>query len=151
MLLVGSFPVSIDDKGRLMVPSEWRGRWDPSRDGEGWYCVPWTGRRLRLFTQRRFEGLLELDRASQKLAPTSDETELLSALCGEARFISPDSAGRLTIPKDLTEFVRLGKEITLVGLGTFVEVRDRAEWNASREQRLQSLQALVERRDHPRA
>ena len=144
MLLIGQFEHTIDAKGRLAVPAEIRGRWVAERDGGAWFAVPWSGGRIRLYTETEFN-----KRAAAALGtgltPSEELAELQAVLFGSSARLEMDSAGRVRIPDSMLGAVGLGKEVVLVGCGDRLEVRDRSGWQDAAKQRLDSIPELLRR------
>ncbi len=143
MLFTGHAELTIDAKQRLAIPSKFRGLLDAARDGNAWYCVPWPGGLLRLYTAPRFMTLAE--RSEQSLTPDQDEASLQSDLFGFAERLEMDSAGRISLPRVQLELTGLGTEVVVVGAGNRLEVRDRSTWMASMKDRFSQLPTLVAR------
>jgi MraZ protein len=141
MLFTGHAELTIDAKQRLAVPAKYRNQWDDARDGKAWYCVPWPGGILRLYTERCFEGLAT--QKHQTLTPDEDASALEADLFSLAERIEPDSAGRISLPKQHLELSELGTEVVVIGAGNRLEVRDRAAWQQTLAQRFARLPTLV--------
>lgn len=143
MLFNGEYEHTIDAKNRLAIPAVFRGRWEASRDGDGWFAVPWREGLIRLYTERSFEERA-LNRA-KTLTPDEDEAELQATLFGLSPRVEMDSAGRIRLPEDLLKLVELGSEVVLIGAGDRLEIRDRQTWRDSRKQRLAQIPELMKR------
>lgn len=142
MLFLGTTELTIDAKGRLAIPAKYRNRWDPARDGAGWVAVPWPGGVLRLYTEGHFERLA--GRLDESLMPSEQQAELDAQFFGQAEPLSPDSAGRLTLPKAHMRRCGLPNEVVLVGARNRLEVRAREGWQESGDERFEQLPELVE-------
>lgn len=142
MLLIGQFEHTIDAKGRLAVPAEIRSRWVAERDGGAWFAVPWSGGRIRLYTETEFN-----KRAAAALGtgltPSEELAELQAVLFGHSARLEMDSAGRVRIPDAMLTAAGLGKEVVLVGCGDRLEVRDRSSWQGGAPERLSSIPELL--------
>lgn len=149
MLFTGHSEHTIDAKQRLAIPKKHRDRWDPERDGKGWYAVPWPTGVIRLYTENHFVEL-----ASQRqhsLTPNTDEAELEAELFGSAERLDMDSTWRIKIPREHLEDTGLGGEVVIVGALNRLEVHDRAKWRQSRTERFRKLPELVQRIEARRA
>lgn len=150
MLFTGHSENTIDAKYRLAIPAKYRGRLDESRDGAGWYSVPYPGGVIRLYTQARFETLAEDD--PHKLTPDEDEADLEAGFFGMAELLEMDAEGRITLPKLHLDLAALtSREVVIVGARNRLEVRDRAMWLAGQAERFARLPALVSRIEAKRA
>lgn len=148
MLFTGQAELTIDAKLRLQIPAKYRNTWDEARDGKAWYSVPWPGGIVRLFTERCFEELASQGAGSRRLTltPDQDAADLEADLFSLAERIEPDSAGRIAIPRqhlELAGFGLEGCEVSVIGAGNRLEIRDRASWKQTLAQRFARLPGLV--------
>jgi len=142
VLLIGQFEHTIDAKGRLAIPAEIRARWVAEQDGGAWFAVPWSGGRIRLYTETEFNRRAQAALGTG-LTPSEELAELQAVLFGHSARLEMDSAGRVRIPDSMLGAAGLGKEVVLVGCGDRLEVRDRAGWKHGDEARLNSLPELL--------
>lgn len=145
MLFTGHAELTIDPKQRLAIPAKYRSQWSEERDGLAWFCVPWSARQIRLFTEKTFEHLAA--QCSNSLTQAMDEAELDADLFGFAERLELDSAGRLTIPKLHLQMTQLGTDVVVVGARNRLEIRDRAAWTATIPERFARLPSLLSRVD----
>ena len=143
MLFTGQYEHVIDAKNRLAIPAEVRSRWQPKRDGDAWYAMPWPGGVLRLYTENRFETLAA--DMSLTLTPEEDEAALQVNLFGMSRRLEMDAAGRIRLPEEILALVGLSGEVVLVGAGDRLEVHDRNTWRGAMKERLERLPELIAR------
>lgn len=148
MLFTGHSEHTIDSKLRLAIPAKYRSQLDRDRDGSAWYCVPWPGGVLRLYTERTFEDLAQ--RGEGSLTPNEDEADLEAQLFGFAERLEMDAQGRISLPRthlELTELFRgdAGTEVVIVGARNRLEVRERSGWLAGQKERFERLPSLVSR------
>jgi len=127
-LFTGEFELSLDDKKRLMIPRNIRDQIDPAVDGEGFYLVLGSNRKLSLFTERRF---VELSNTIQpSLIPDQSFRAFELMHYALATQVKVDSVGRVTLNEKQIRRSNLEKEVTLVGVGDHMEIWNRAEWDA---------------------
>jgi MraZ protein len=144
VLFTGHSEHSIDSKGRLAIPAKYRNQLDAQRDGQAWYCVPWPGGVLRLYTERKFEDLAE--RLPQSLMPGDEEAEAESRFFGFAERLEMDGQGRIALPRQHLDMAGLtSADVVIVGARTRLEVRDRAAWQAGQQESFARLPSLVSR------
>lgn len=143
MLFTGEFEHTIDAKNRLAIPAHIRGAWRTEEDGAGWFAVPWRDGLIRLYTERDFH--VRAMNRNMTLTPDEDEAELQASLFGLSARLEMDAAGRVRLPEDMLELVGLKSEVTLVGAGDRLEVRDRSAWKQSRMNRMKQMPALMAR------
>lgn len=137
MIFTGYAELTIDAKQRLAIPAKFRGLLNPERDGNAWFCIPWPGQGLMLFTEPMFNQLAS--RGEGTLTPGEDEQEFESSLYGLTERLEMDSAGRITIPKLHTELTKLGSEVVVVGSRYRLDVKDKATWTAGISGRFERL------------
>jgi len=143
VLFTGQYEHTIDAKHRLAIPADVRAKWQPDRDGPTWFAVPWRAGLIRLYTASDFHAR-SLGR-SLTLTPDDDEAELQATLFGLTSEMEMDSVGRVRLPEDMLTMLKMPTEVVLVGAGDRLEIRDRAEWRRTREQRLAQLPELMAR------
>lgn len=143
MLFTGQYEHTIDAKNRLAIPAGIRARWDPTQDGAAFYAVPWVGGLIRLYTESDFNA--RAGSTPLTLTPDEDEAELAATLFGFAMRVEPDSAGRVRLSEEMLSLTGLPREVVLVGAGDRLEVRDRSQWEQSKQQRLEQLPELMRR------
>ena len=143
MLFTGQSEHSIDAKQRLAIPAKYRNQWDAARDGGAWVCIPWPTGHLRLYTESTFAALAR--QGEMSLTPDEDLAELQTTLFGLAERLEMDSAGRVIIPQQHLKLAGIGAEVSVVGAGDRLEVRNRGQWTAAAASRFEALPKLVER------
>lgn len=143
MLFTGEFEHTIDAKNRLAIPAHIRAAWRTEVDGAGWFAVPWREGLIRLFTERDFH--TRATNRTLSLTPDEDEAELQASLFGLSARVEMDSAGRVRLPEEMLRLVGLGTEVTLVGAGDRLEIRDRGAWRETRADRMRQMPALMAR------
>jgi MraZ protein len=141
MIFTGHAELTIDAKQRLAIPAKHRALLNPERDGTAWYCVPWPGRRLMLYTEARFNELAEKGEAT--LTPREEEAGLEANFFGLTERLEMDSAGRITIPRMLLDLAKVGTDVVMVGAGRRLEVWSKEEWSPGLEERFASLPGLI--------
>lgn len=143
MIFTGHAELTIDAKGRLFLPSKFRGILRPERDGTAWYCVPWRKHLLMLYTEARFQALAEQGPSS--LAPPLEQASAQADYFGLTERIEMDSAGRMVIPKLHMELTEMTTSVVLVGAGPRLEVWDQASWASGLQDRFRKLPDLMRR------
>ena len=143
MLFTGHSLNTIDAKNRLSIPAKVRSQWDEDRDGTAWYCVPWPGGVLRLYTESAFTRMA--DQIEQSLMPAEDQAALDADVFSLAERLEVDAQGRISLPGTHLELTGLAGEVAVIGARNRLEVRDRASWLESQAERFARLPTLVER------
>ena len=140
----GLSEVSLDNKGRIAIPSRFRDRLSGIAAG----CLVLTlsplDRSLWLYPLPEWE-LIE-----SKLAALSDfdrqSRRAKQMMRGYATDSQMDSQGRILIPAELREYAGLGRQLVIHGQGNKFEIWDRKTW---KEQRDKWLEALANEENEP--
>ena len=120
----GEFPYSVDDKGRVIIPPQFR---DFVEDG----MVVTRGleRCLYIFPSRRWQ---ELEERLEALPVTDpDSRKFTRYFYSGASKVKLDAAGRITLPGTLRTFAGLGSSVMIAGTPNHLEVWDEGLWNAT--------------------
>jgi MraZ protein len=123
MALTGTWPRSLDDKGRLAVPKRVRDELGGETLTEI-FIAPWTDKSLALFTPSAFESLAERFKSSSK----TDVRNYMRLFYARADRGDLDKQGRVRIPDRLREFAELDQKVVLLGVSDHLEVWDATRW-----------------------
>ena len=135
-MFVGTFEHSLDDKGRVVLPTTFR-----SRLAEGGYLTPYQNC-LALWTPKDFEDFVE--RLREKLRNQEAAPNAMRALTANAAEIKPDGQGRIAIPPRLRTYGGLeGGNVVLAGSLDHIELWNRDRWAEVSEQGEASLADAV--------
>lgn len=131
----GEYPVTLDTKGRLAMPSRYRERLKDQSGGLLIATVNRSDRCLLIYpmpeweeTEKRLMELPSFDPANRRL-------QIL--MVGHATDLEMDAQGRILIPPNLREYASLSRDAVLIGQANRFELWDEAHWKARREQWLQ--------------
>lgn len=120
-LLIGEYEHSVDQKGRLIMPSKLRGelgdRFIVTKGLDGCLFV------YSLKEWEVFENKLKALPISNKNARDFTRFFLAGAMECEA-----DKQGRFLITNNLREFATLTKDVIIIGLTTRLEIWDKKKW-----------------------
>lgn len=118
-MFVGTFEHSLDDKGRVVLPSTFR-----SHLADKGFLSQFD-RCLGLWTESGFEDISR--RLTEKIREGLAPQDALRAFSANAHEVRPDTQGRITIPQRLRDFARLDGEVVVIGALDRIEI-----WNAER-------------------
>lgn len=122
-MFVGTFEHSLDDKGRVVLPTTFR-----SRLAEGGFLTPYENC-LALWTPNDFEDFVQ--RLRDKLRNQEAAPNALRALTAHAAEIKPDGQGRIAVPPRLREYGGLaGGAVVLTGSLDHIEMWNPQRWAA---------------------
>jgi MraZ protein len=135
----GEFHISLDDKGRLLIPARIRNR----VSGTSLIVTRGIDRCLWLFEPDEWRGFsAKLMSAS---SPLSRRGRLLQRrIVAPAQEIEIDRSGRLNIPKSLQESAAIDHECTLLVMERYMEIWDAAAYQAYENESEPELQEAAE-------
>jgi len=120
-VFLGEYQHSLDAKGRIILPSKFRGL---LADG----CVLTRGldKCLAVYPPHEWESVsARLRESSQSNRQVRDFLRIWYASAVEEE---PDKQGRVTVPEHLREYAGLEREVTVTGRGEFAEIWSRTAW-----------------------
>ncbi len=120
-MFVGTFEHSLDDKGRLVLPSTFRGH----LADRGF--VSQYERCLGLWTEDGFTDVAR--RLTDKVREGLASHDAVRAFAANASEVRPDSQGRIVLPQRLREYAGLQREVVVIGALDRIEIWDAARWS----------------------
>ncbi|MBI5450551.1 MAG: division/cell wall cluster transcriptional repressor MraZ [Gammaproteobacteria bacterium] len=126
----GVTALSLDAKGRLVIPSRYRDRLQVCCAGQLIVTVD-TDRCLLMYPLPDWE---QIERRLAALPNLDTQTRRLQRLLiGHATECEMDGNGRILLPQPLREFAMLDKQVMMIGQGSKFELWDQGRWNEHRE------------------
>jgi MraZ protein len=122
LMFFGQFDHTIDDKGRLTIPAQYR-----DLLANGAYITRGFDENLMVIRAEEFDSLYHKIRAMNITDP--DARDLARMLFGSAVMLELDKAGRVLIPQFLREAIDLSSAVKLVGLGPYFEIWTQENWS----------------------
>ena len=130
-LFRGASNLSLDDKGRMTMPSRYRQAILDMCEGNMIMTVD-LDECLLLYPYAEW---VEIEKKIASLPSLNKHARTLQRLLiGYATDVSMDKNGRLLVPPPLREFASLDKQIMLIGQGNKFELWDEAYWQQSTKQ-----------------
>jgi len=119
-VFVGTFEHSLDDKGRVVLPSTFRSHLaDKGFISQFDNC-------LGVWTEEGFGDVAQ--RLTEKIRAGQAPQEAMRAFAANAHEVRPDSQGRITIPQRLRDFARLDRDVVVIGAIDRIEIWDAPRW-----------------------
>jgi MraZ protein len=138
----GAAKITLDDKGRLVLPARYRERVLERSKGAVVVTVDRDGDCLLIYPLADWE---QVERKLMELPSLHPQVRRLQRLMvGYATELTLDGHGRMLLPQELREFARLERRALLIGQGTRCELWDEARWNERRDLWLKSEAAVNE-------
>ena len=137
----GANKLTIDAKGRIVIPTRYRERLHELCGGKLVMTVD-KDQCLLIYPLPDWE---EIERKLMRLPTLNAQARRLQRLMvGHATDIELDGHGRLLLPPNLREFALLTRDAMLVGQGVRFELWDEERWNARRNEWLAADEAAVD-------
>ncbi|WP_297528543.1 division/cell wall cluster transcriptional repressor MraZ [Thiohalobacter sp.] len=134
-MFLGGNTVNLDAKGRLALPTRFRGPLQEACEGQLVLTVHYDGC-LLLYPRPEWE---EIERTLVRLPNQKRHTRLLQRmLLGHATEVEMDGNGRILIPPRLREFAGLEKRVVLVALSKKFEIWNAEAWDRSQQEYVSS-------------
>ena len=131
----GATKVTLDAKGRMVVPTRYRPVLVQGALGKLIFTVD-RDQCLLLYPLPEWELVEKKLMSLPSLNPQARKLQRL--MVGHATDVELDSVGRVLVPPELREFAALGQYGMLIGQGNRFELWDETRWNGRRELWLQA-------------
>jgi len=137
-VLTGEYELAIDEKGRILIPSDVRKVINADRDGSAFFLTITAQRRPVLYPEKYFERLVAEKQQALALDANADEVMFDQRYFALAARVEMDGQGRILVPAKTLRRTNTGREITLVGMRNRLEIWNRADWEAQVEVLMQA-------------
>jgi MraZ protein len=127
-LLYGSYELNLDDKNRLLIPSEIRKQLSPERDGEAFFLIVGINRKPWLYPELYYQELVF--QQTPEITPGEDSLMFDQMNFAMASRVEWDKQGRIVVPDKTLRRTGTNKEVTLIGARDHLEVWNRTDWDA---------------------
>jgi MraZ protein len=118
-MLTGEFGITMDDKGRLLIPSKMRSQ----IAGNVVWATKGPDENLWLYTPEEWE--VFSSKVMSNMSPFSEEDrETYRSIIAPSQELEIDRVGRVLIPPSLKAHADLKKEVLILGVIKFIEVWD---------------------------
>jgi MraZ protein len=121
-VFIGKHDRSLDDKGRLVLPSGFR---RPFEDAGGGVLAPWD-RCLALWTRDRFE--VVMDKLLTKVSEEEADDDVVRLFASQASDVQLDAQGRFVLPEEHRRHASIQREVNVIGQHTRIEIWDAARF-----------------------
>jgi MraZ protein len=133
-MFLGEQSVTLDEKGRLVLPSKFRAFVTDTEDLKGFFIVAdprRVDRCLRLYTRTGYTAQYAQVKAAA--GKSEDALRFLRVYAAHSEFAPMDSQSRFVVPQKLIDFAGLGREAVMVGMNEWLEIWDKGEFQAQSE------------------
>jgi MraZ protein len=126
-VFLGEFEHSIDEKGRVAVPSRFR-----EDLGEGMVLTRGFDQCLQAFPRQVWQQLAQ--KVSSLSLGSPEARNLRRILFSNAAEVEVDRQGRILVPQNLREYAGLAEQVVITGMDTYFELWAADRWRAVMEQ-----------------
>jgi MraZ protein len=120
-MFIGKHDRSLDDKGRLVLPSGFRRAFE---DAGGGVLAPWD-RCLGLWTRDHFE--VVMTKLLEKVSAEEADDDVVRLFAGAAADVQLDAQGRFVLPEDQRHHAAIRRDVKVLGQHNRIEI-----WDAER-------------------
>lgn len=137
-MFIGEYQHSLDNKGRLIVPSKFR-----DELGEAFVITKGLDNCLFVYPKDEWKILEE----KLKLLPLTrkDARAFVRFFFSGATECDLDKQGRILIPANLREHCKIDKEAVIIGVSNRVEIWSKEEWDLYNDDENLSYDAIAEK------
>ncbi len=136
----GESSASVDDKGRLNVPVQFRSVMDVL-DHDTWFITRGFDGALFVFHKEKWEEVLQESRGTRLLEPRI--LDFRRMLVGSVSKVKRDRQGRLSIPAHLREYAGIDREAILIGVEDHLELWSKDGWRAFQARQQAQYKAMA--------
>lgn len=142
-VLFGEYELQLDDKHRLLIPAEVRRQLDPAIDGEAFFLVIGTQKRIWFLPEKLYYA--QAHQFASRATPNAEMLAYRRAFFSNARRVEWDKQGRCVIPDILLQRTNTTSEVTLIGMGDRLELWNRSDWLNQLPDMLASSEVIASR------
>ena len=136
-MFLGEFSHTIDSKGRIFMPAKFR-----DQLGDAFVVAKGVDCCLCVYPQEKWEALT----AKISALPELEAKALARFLYPSAALAEPDAQGRFLIPLTLRKYAQLGKNVTVIGMGTYAEIWNTEYFAGTKEgEAAEDIRSLMQR------
>jgi len=137
-MFIGEHQHSLDEKGRLIIPSKFR-------EDLGYEFVMTKGLDSCLFVYPKNEWQLIEEKLRSLPLTNKDARAFVRFFFSGASECTLDKQGRVLIPPNLREHSKLDKDAVVIGVSTRIEIWSKAEWETYNEDDNLSYDSIAEK------
>ncbi|MCK4907618.1 MAG: division/cell wall cluster transcriptional repressor MraZ [Spirochaetes bacterium] len=132
-MFFGEYFHSLDEKGRIAIPSKCR-TYASFVDGrEIWYLTRGFEKCLMLFTGAAWNKIMQ-DKISGLSMGVREHRIFIRNFVSPAVEVQADKQGRIILPQHLREYSGITKDATILGAGKYIEIWDRKSYDIEQEE-----------------
>lgn len=135
-MLMGEYHYTIDDKGRITIPSKIR-----EELKENFIITRGLDKCLFIYSKEEWENIIKKYR---ELPNTKDARNFMRFFLSGASVCESDKQGRVKIDKPLIEYAQLIKDCVIIGVNDHLEVWDKTKWEEFMDNNFDDLSDIAD-------
>lgn len=136
-MLMGEYHHTIDDKGRLIIPSKFR-----SEIGEEFVVTRGLDKCLFIYSKQEWESIV--NKLSSLPFTKKDARDFARFFLSGATVTGFDKQGRINITSPLVAYANLSKDCVIIGVNERLEIWDEGIFNAFLENNIDNFSDIAE-------
>jgi MraZ protein len=130
IVLAGEHELNIDEKGRLLIPADFRRELETHNEGTYFFLVIGVDGRPWLYPKSVYHDLVSKREQDVDLEPTAARLDFEETYFGMACPNECDKQGRILIPEKMLKRTNLEREVIVMGCGNYMRIWNRSAWDA---------------------
>ncbi|WP_243115953.1 division/cell wall cluster transcriptional repressor MraZ [Petrocella atlantisensis] len=137
MMFIGEYNHSIDEKGRVRIPKNFR-----DELGETFYLTKGFDKCLFVFSEDQWHAFQS--KLGENQLKSKDFRKIHRFFTGSAMACVLDGQGRAMVSPSLRTFGELDKEVVVIGVGSRIEIWSKEIWDKYKDDELDDVSDLAD-------
>ncbi|MAQ62037.1 MAG: division/cell wall cluster transcriptional repressor MraZ [Bacteroidota bacterium] len=139
---IGSYECKADIKGRIMLPAALKRQLNNSLDKGFVIKRAVFNKCLEVYPLNQWENLM--DRVNKLNRFSKKNNDFIRRFTAGVKFVEIDATGRVLIPKDLTNYAKISKEVVVSSVVNILEIWDKTLYENAIDEATTDFAALAE-------
>ena len=139
---IGSYECKADIKGRIMLPAALKRQLNNSLDKGFVIKRAVFNKCLEVYPINQWENLM--DRVNKLNRFSKKNNDFIRRFTAGVKFVEIDATGRVLIPKDLTNYAKISKEVVVSSVVNILEIWDKTLYENAIDEATTDFAALAE-------
>ena len=139
---IGSYECKADIKGRIMLPAALKRQLNNSLDKGFVIKRAVFNKCLEVYPLNQWENLM--DRVNKLNRFSKKNNDFIRRFTAGVKFVEIDATGRVLIPKDLTNYAQISKEVVVSSVVNILEIWDKTLYENAIDEATTDFAALAE-------
>ena len=139
---IGSYECKADIKGRIMLPAALKRQLNNSLDRGFVIKRAVFNKCLEVYPLNQWENLM--DRVNKLNRFSKKNNDFIRRFTAGVKFVEIDATGRVLIPKDLTNYAKISKEVVVSSVVNILEIWDKTLYENAIDEATTDFAALAE-------